>query len=40
MARREDAEAALRALDETYTWPGMTEPLVVKWMDADFNKRK
>eukprot|EP00887_Chlorella_sp_A99_P006782 scaffold2.g6782.t1 len=39
---REDAEAAIRALDEVYVWPGMKETMIVKWMDSpdDFKRRR
>jgi hypothetical protein len=40
MSSQEEATAAIDSLDDRYTWPGMTAPMVVKWMDSDLQRQR
>lgn len=40
MGSHEEAAAAIEALDNKHVWPGMDSPMVVKWMDAQLQKRR
>lgn len=40
MGSRESAKAALEALDGQYAWEGMPDAMVVKWMDAELQKKR
>jgi CUG-BP- and ETR3-like factor len=40
MGSHEEASNAIEALDNKHVWPGMDSPMVVKWMDAQLQKRR
>lgn len=40
MGSREAAKAALEALDGQYSWEGMQDAMVVKWMDSELQKKR
>lgn len=40
LGTHEEAAAAIDELDSKFTWDGMDSPMVVKWMDAQLQKRR
>ncbi|GBF95952.1 CUG-BP- and ETR-3-like factor [Raphidocelis subcapitata] len=36
----EEATSAIAALHETHVWPGMSQPMVVRWMDSALQRRR
>jgi hypothetical protein len=40
MGSQNEASAAIDGLDDQHTWPGMTNPMVVKWMDGDLQRQR
>jgi hypothetical protein len=40
MGNIQEAVAAIEALDNKYVWHGVDVPMVVKWMDAQLQKRR
>ena len=39
MGSRAEAEAAQLGLHEQCQWPGVTGPMVTRWMDGDLQKQ-
>lgn len=40
MGSAEEAAAAIEGLHERHTWPGMAQPMVVRWMDSALQRRR
>jgi hypothetical protein len=40
MGSHDEAAAAIDGLDSKFVWEGMGGPMVVKWMDAELQRRR